>query len=81
MKTKQIHKIVHRIAGPDMTDQHDCAAYLLDLGEPVLIDCGSGFAHNRVLANIRASGHNPEQIRHLILTHCHVDHIGGAHFF
>jgi glyoxylase-like metal-dependent hydrolase (beta-lactamase superfamily II) len=81
MKKQRIHDIIYRVAGPDMTDPRDSAAYLLDLGEPVLIDCGSGFGHNRVIENIERAGFDPAQIRNLILTHCHVDHIGGAHLF
>ncbi len=81
MRQQKIHDIVFRVAGPDMTDQRDSAVYLLDLGEPVLIDCGSGFAFNRVVENIEGAGFDPAQIKNLILTHCHVDHIGGAHLF
>jgi glyoxylase-like metal-dependent hydrolase (beta-lactamase superfamily II) len=81
MRQQRIHDIVHRVAGPDMTDPRDSAVYLLDLGEPVLIDCGSGFAFNRVIQNIERAGFDPAQIKNIILTHCHLDHIGGAHLF
>ena len=64
-----------------MTDPRDSAVYLLDLREPVLIDCGSGFAFNSILQNIEGAGFDPAQIKNIILTHCHVDHIGGAHLF
>lgn len=81
MRQQKIHDIIYRVAGPDMTDPRDSAVYLLDLGEPVLIDCGSGFAFDRVIQNIEAAGFDPAQIKNLILTHCHVDHMGGAHLF
>lgn len=81
MKPQRINDIVYRVAGPDMSDARDCAAYLLDLGEPVLIDCGSGFAFDRVVQNIEAAGFDPSLIKNIILTHCHFDHIGGAHLF
>jgi glyoxylase-like metal-dependent hydrolase (beta-lactamase superfamily II) len=81
MREQRIHDLIYRVAGPDMTDPRDSAAYLLNLGEPVLIDCGSGFAFNHVLQNIEKTGFDPAQIKNLILTHCHVDHIGGAHLF
>lgn len=82
VKAQRIHEIVYRVSGPDISDERDCAAYLIDAGgEPVLIDCGSGFSHARVVANIRDAGYPPEQISNLILTHCHFDHIGGAHLF
>ena len=81
MRQQRIHDLIYRVAGPDMTDPRDSAVYLLDLGEPVLIDCGSGFAYDRVIQNIERAGFDPAQIKNLILTHCHVDHIGGAHLF
>jgi glyoxylase-like metal-dependent hydrolase (beta-lactamase superfamily II) len=81
MRQQKIHDIIYRVAGPDMTDPRDSAVYLLDLGEPVLIDCGSGFAFDLVIKNIEETGFDPAQIKNLILTHCHVDHIGGAHLF
>jgi glyoxylase-like metal-dependent hydrolase (beta-lactamase superfamily II) len=81
MRQQQIHDLIYRVAGPDMTDPRDSAVYLLNLGEPLLIDCGSGFAHDRVIQNIERAGFDPAQIKNLILTHCHVDHIGGAHLF
>ena len=81
MRQQKIHDIIYRVAGPDMTDPRDSAVYLLDLGEPVLIDCGSGFAFDRVMRNIEGAGFDPAQIKNLILTHSHVDHIGGAHLF
>lgn len=78
---RQIHDTVYQVSGPDISNERDCASYLIDFEEPVLIDCGSGFAHNRVVANIRECGYNPAEIRTMVLTHCHVDHIGGAHLF
>lgn len=61
-----------------MTNPWDSAVYLLDLGEPVLIDCGSGHGFERMADNIRKAGFDPGNIRVLIMTHCHVDHIGAA---
>jgi glyoxylase-like metal-dependent hydrolase (beta-lactamase superfamily II) len=81
MRKQRIHDLIYRVAGPDMTDPRDSAVYLLDLGEPVLIDCGSGFAFDRVIQKIEEAGFDPAQIKNIILTHCHVDHIGGAHLF
>ncbi len=69
---------IYRVSGPDMTDPRDCAAYLLDLEELVLIDAGSGMGFDRIVHNIRALGFDPGEISTVILTHCHFDHIGGA---
>lgn len=47
----------------------------------VLIDAGSGDligpAGGKLEANLRASGVTPEQVTHVILTHAHLDHMGG----
>ena len=81
MRQERIHERVYRVAGPDMTDPRDSAVYLIDLGEPVLIDCGSGFAFEKILKNIERLGFDPALIKNIVLTHCHVDHMGGAHLF
>jgi len=78
MGPQRITKILWRVAGADMTNPRDSAVYLLDLGEPVLIDCGSGHGFERMADNIRKAGFDPGSIRVLIMTHCHVDHIGAA---
>jgi glyoxylase-like metal-dependent hydrolase (beta-lactamase superfamily II) len=77
----KITKEVYRIGGADMTDARDCAVYLLDLDELVLIDIGSGFGLQNLIRNMEALGFNPADVSTTILTHCHVDHIGGAGMF
>src|SRR5271169_5047166 len=71
-------KGVHRVAGPDLTDSRDCNVYLLDTGQPVLIDSGVGMAVDKTIDNIRSAGVDPSSITAIILTHCHIDHMGGA---
>lgn len=67
-----------RVGGADITNPRDSAVYLLDLGKPVLIDCGSGFGFDQMTLNIEAAGFDPASIQDLLLTHCHADHIGAA---
>lgn len=43
----------------------------------VLIDTGPADAAQHVLANIRALGFDPRQVRWLLMTHEHFDHVGG----
>lgn len=64
-----------------MSDVRDGAIYLVDLGELVLIDSGAGVGFEQTLRNIEMVGFNPAQISAVILTHCHMDHIGGAALF
>ena len=56
-----------------------CATYLI-LGPDgaVLVDPGSGIAEANVLRGIQEAGCRPEDIRLVLLTHCHSDHTLGA---
>jgi glyoxylase-like metal-dependent hydrolase (beta-lactamase superfamily II) len=71
-------KGIYRVAGPDITDNRDCNVYLIDADTPVLIDSGFGESVDRMIGNIVSSGVEPTRIGSIILTHCHIDHIGGA---
>ncbi len=65
--------------GFDLTDPYDCHIFLLDGGdEYAIIDVGSGMGVPAVLENVRAKGVDLDRVRHVILTHAHVDHAGGA---
>lgn len=73
---------IHLIAGPDISDSADATAFIIDCGEElVMIDSGAGFSARTILINIEALGFDPNTISTLILTHNHIDHIGGAPFF
>jgi glyoxylase-like metal-dependent hydrolase (beta-lactamase superfamily II) len=57
-------------------------AYLVNLGSRlVLVDAGAGRlfgpALGQVLANLKAAGHQPEQVDDVLITHLHGDHVGG----
>lgn len=69
---------VYRVAGPDITDRRDCNVYVLDGERPVLIDSGFGESIGQTIDNIEAAGIDPAGIGTVVLTHCHIDHIGGA---
>ena len=71
-------KGVYRVAGPDITDRRDCNVYVLHGEQSVLIDCGFGASIEQTIDNIEAAGIDPAAVGLIILTHCHVDHIGGA---
>jgi glyoxylase-like metal-dependent hydrolase (beta-lactamase superfamily II) len=60
----------------------DAAIYLIDFaGDLIMIDSGAGRSALQIVRNIEMLGLNPANISHLILTHCHIDHIGSAPFF
>jgi len=57
----------------------DCNCYLLDSGQTrTLIDTGLGPGVEDILQNIRNLGFAPESIRHIVITHSHIGHWGGA---
>jgi glyoxylase-like metal-dependent hydrolase (beta-lactamase superfamily II) len=46
--------------------------------ELIIVDCGPESAFNSVVAGIRKLGFQPEHVRHLLASHVHLDHTGGA---
>lgn len=52
--------------------------YLVDAGRLVLVDTGTRKAEDLVCAGIRELGKEIEDIRLLLLTHHHLDHVGTA---
>ena len=57
-------------------------AYLINTGTKlVLIDAGSGTFFGptvgKLMANLKASGYQPEQVDEIYITHMHADHVGG----
>jgi glyoxylase-like metal-dependent hydrolase (beta-lactamase superfamily II) len=69
---------VYMVGGPDLTAAEDACIYLLDIGNPILIDSGSGSNNKGLVSNLRILGYKPEQISLVVLTHAHIDHAGGA---
>jgi glyoxylase-like metal-dependent hydrolase (beta-lactamase superfamily II) len=81
MGPKEITGDTYLIGGSDTSDSRDCSVYLLNLGELVLIDTGAGPSAKKIIQNIEKLGLNPAKISTVILTHCHIDHVGGAQEF
>jgi glyoxylase-like metal-dependent hydrolase (beta-lactamase superfamily II) len=57
-------------------------AYLVNTGSKlILVDAGAGTLFGptlgKLLANLKASGYQPEQVDEVYLTHIHPDHVGG----
>jgi len=69
------------VGSTEITDSRDCSVYLLDLGELVLIDAGAGPSAFSITSNIERVGRDPSRLSTVLVTHCHVDHSGGARFF
>ena len=77
--TDQVYAVGGGSNGLGISDGHDCNVYLVDGGEELaLIDAGCGVDIEPIVANIEAEGFDLARVRHLLLTHGHADHAGGA---
>ncbi len=78
-KPELIFDGIYLIGGPEVTLSDDAAVFIVDFkGELIMIDAGAGRSTKNLVRNIEKSGFKPQQISNLILTHCHIDHIGSA---
>lgn len=80
---KQVHEILKKYyADQDKGVQTSVNAFLVNTGKSsILVDSGAAScfgAHlGSVLSNLKASGHKPEQVDSILLTHLHPDHVCG----
>lgn len=73
---------IYQVGGSDLSDPYDASVFVITCGQfLVMIDCGAGKAPNAIVENIEEAGLDPQRITTLVLTHCHVDHIGSVSFF
>jgi len=77
MKPYEIIKDIYIVGGPDITDGRDGCIYLINLGELILIDTGAGWSVDKIINNIHKLGLSSNDLSKVLLTHCHIDHIGG----
>jgi len=73
---------VYQVGGSDLSHPNDAAVFVVDCSsELVMIDSGAGRDPQSIEENIREAGLDPNGISTLLLTHCHVDHIGSVKYF
>jgi len=73
---------VYLIGGPNISRSDDATVFIIDFnGELVMIDAGAGGSSRILQKNMESQGLDPKAISTLILTHCHIDHIGSAPWF
>jgi glyoxylase-like metal-dependent hydrolase (beta-lactamase superfamily II) len=57
----------------------DCNCYLVDGGSEIaLIDTGIGLGVEEIWSNIQHDGFDPHKLNHILITHSHNGHWGGA---
>ncbi|HXG76585.1 MAG TPA: MBL fold metallo-hydrolase [Gaiellaceae bacterium] len=62
-----------------LEEPHIIGSYLLDTEDgPALLDCGPTTCVEALRAGLRAHGLELRDVRHLLLTHIHLDHAGAA---
>lgn len=55
------------------------ACYLLETpGQVALVEVGCNASASRILTTLKRRGWRPEQVSHIVVTHVHLDHAGGA---
>ncbi len=78
MKLFEITENIFIVGGPEITDGRDGCVYLINLGELILIDTGAGWSVDKIIKNVEKLGFDPKKLSKVLLTHCHIDHIGGV---
>jgi len=80
-KAKEITAGVYQVGGDGLSRAEDCCVYLIDGGgESALIDAGAGRSASMIWSNIIATGIDVSSLKHIVVTHGHIDHIGGLAF-
>lgn len=69
---------LHLIDTEFLDREGQVAVYLLDTGEPILVDSGTSRTAETILGSIRDLGFEPDEIENVVITHLHLDHAGGA---
>ena len=81
MMPYRVWKDIYVVGGAGLSHPYDCSVYLLGGDEMVLIDSGAGESFDQLVENIRKTGFNPENLKAIIVTHAHLDHIGSLYQF
>jgi len=77
----EISRGIHLVGSEQFGLSHalDCNCYLIDTGHTrILIDTGLGLGVEDILRNVSNAGFDASSIRHIVVTHSHIGHWGGA---
>ncbi len=78
MPHKKVTSGVYLVGGDTLSHGNDCLVYLVAGPPAVLIDAGANRLPHRILDNLADTGIDAQDVAYCVLTHNHVDHIGGA---
>lgn len=79
---EEIASGVYVVGGPGISHADDAAVYVIaGDDELIMIDTGAGGREQAIVRNMEDLGLDPRKLCWVILTHCHIDHIGGAPYF
>ncbi|HEY9162873.1 MAG TPA: MBL fold metallo-hydrolase [Desulfomonilia bacterium] len=82
MESEKIAQGIYMVGGADISNPEDASVFIIDCGDELcMIDCGAGKSAELIIENIEETGLDPYRLSSLLLTHCHVDHIGALAFF
>ncbi|MBN1945233.1 MAG: MBL fold metallo-hydrolase, partial [Bradymonadales bacterium] len=77
MDAEKIARGIYMVGGSELSAPEDAGVFVIQAhNELILIDSGAGESLAEIEENIRTIGLDPARISTLVLTHCHVDHIG-----
>ncbi len=81
-KAERIARGIYMVGGPNISLSEDATVFVIDFqGELVMIDAGAGRSSSVLVGNMEGAGLDPAGVSTVILTHCHIDHIGSAPYF
>ncbi|REK69188.1 MBL fold metallo-hydrolase [Paenibacillus paeoniae] len=77
--SRDIYLIGSGKLGFDWTHPADCNVYAVDTGEGIaLIDSGTGLSVDEMASHLEEHHISMADVTHILLTHLHADHSGGA---
>ncbi|NPV08194.1 MAG: MBL fold metallo-hydrolase [Anaerolineae bacterium] len=78
--TDRVYLVGSGANGLFLSHRSDCTVYAVDCDGPIaLVDAGvGGEGTDLILRHLRGDGLDPEAVTHLLVTHKHADHSGGA---
>jgi hydroxyacylglutathione hydrolase len=77
----KISSHIHLVGSEQFGLSHplDCNCYLIDGGAELgLVDAGLGLGYEDILSNIESAGFQLAKLKHIVITHSHIGHWGGA---